>query len=234
MKTLGIIGGMSPESTALYYRIINREVNRRLGGNHSADIVMHSVDFEEVVRLQKSGDWEVAGALLAASATKLEGAGAQLLLVATNTMHKVAPAIERATTVPLLHVVDATAIAIREQGMQRVGLLGTTFTMSDGFYTERMAAQGIQTIVPTEPEQADINRIIFEQLCLGRVEPEAVQYLQKVITGLKEQGAQGVILGCTELCLAVEADKTPLPVFDSTTIHALAAVEAVLTPPPPA
>ena len=234
MKPLGIIGGMSPESTTLYYRIINREVNRCLGDNHSADIVMHSVDFEEVVRMQKSGDWEAAGALLAASATKLEGAGAQLLLVATNTMHKVAPAIERATTVPLLHVVDATAIAIREQGMQKVGLLGTTFTMSDGFYPERMAVQGIQTIVPTESEQTDINRIIFEQLCLGRVEPEAVQYLQKVITGLKEQGAQGVILGCTELCLAVEADKTPLPVFDSTTIHALAAVETVLTPPPPA
>ena len=233
MKTLGIIGGMSPESTTLYYRIINREVNRCLGDNHSADIVMHSVDFEEVVRMQKSGDWEAAGALLAASATKLEGAGAQLLLVATNTMHKVAPAIERATTVPLLHVVDATAIAIREQGMQKVGLLGTTFTMSDGFYPERMAVQGIQTIVPTESEQTDINRIIFEQLCLGRVEPEAVQYLQKVITGLKEQGAQGVILGCTELCLAVEADKTPLPVFDSTTIHGLAAVEAVLTPPLP-
>ena len=233
MKTLGIIGGMSPESTTLYYRIINREVNRCLGDNHSADIVMHSVDFEEVVRMQKSGDWEAAGALLAASATKLEGAGAQLLLVATNTMHKVAPAIERATTVPLLHVVDATAIAIREQGMQKVGLLGTTFTMSDGFYPERMAVQGIQTIVPTESEQTDINRIIFEQLCLGRVEPEAVQYLQKVITGLKEQGAQGVILGCTELCLAAEADKTPLPVFDSTTIHALAAVEAVLTPPLP-
>ena len=233
MKTLGIIGGMSPESTTLYYRIINREVNRCLGDNHSADIVMHSVDFEEVVRMQKSGDWEAAGALLAASAAKLEGAGAQLLLVATNTMHKVAPAIERATTVPLLHVVDATAIAIREQGMQKVGLLGTTFTMSDGFYPERMAVQGIQTIVPTESEQTDINRIIFEQLCLGRVEPEAVQYLQKVITGLKEQGAQGVILGCTELCLAVEADKTPLPVFDSTTIHALAAVEAVLTPPLP-
>ena len=149
-------------------------------------------------------------------------------------MHKVAPAIERATTVPLLHVVDATASAIREQGLQRVGLLGTTFTMSDGFYTERMAVQGIQTIVPAEPEQAEIDRIIFEQLCLGCVEPEAVQYLQQVITGLKEQGAQGVILGCTELCLAVEADKTPLPVFDSTTIHALAAVEAVLTPPPPA
>ena len=234
MKTLGIIGGMSPESTTLYYRIINREVNRRLGDNHSADIMMHSVDFEEVVRLQKSGDWEAAGALLAASATKLEGAGAQLLLVATNTMHKVAPAIERATTVPLLHVVDATATAIQRQGLQRVGLLGTTFTMSDGFYTERMAAQGIQTIVPAEPEQAETNRIIFEQLCLGRVEPEAVQYLQQVITGLKEQGAQGVILGCTELCLAVDEDKTPLPVFDSTTIHALAAVEAVLTPPLPA
>ena len=186
------------------------------------------------MRLQKSGDWEAAGALLAASATKLEGAGAQLLLVATNTMHKVAPAIERATTVPLLHVVDATATAIQRQGLQRVGLLGTTFTMSDGFYTERMAAQGIQTIVPTEPEQAETSRIIFEQLCLGRVEPEAVQYLQQVITGLKEQGAQGVILGCTELCLAVDEDKTPLPVFDSTTIHALAAVEAMLAPQPPA
>ena len=186
MKTLGIIGGMSPESTALYYRIINREVNRRLGGNHSADIVMHSVDFEEVVRLQKSGDWEAAGALLAASATKLEGAGAQLLLVATNTMHKVAPAIERATTVPLLHVVDATATAIQRQGLQRVGLLGTTFTMSDGFYTERMAAQGIQTIVPTEPEQAETSLIIFEQLCLGRVEPEAVQYLHLPLNTLSE------------------------------------------------
>ena len=149
-------------------------------------------------------------------------------------MHKVAPAIERATTVPLLHVVDATATAIQRQGLQRVGLLGTTFTMSDGFYTERMAAQGIQTIVPTEPEQAETNRIIFEQLCLGRVESEAVQYLQQVITGLKEQGTQGVILGCTELCLAVDEDKTPLPVFDSTTIHALAAVEAMLAPPPPA
>ena len=124
MKTLGIIGGMSPESTTLYYRIINREVNRRLGGNHSADIVMHSVDFEEVVRLQKSGDWEAAGALLAASATKLEGAGAQLLLVATNTMHKVAPAIERATTVPLLHVVDATATAIQRQGAAEGGAAG--------------------------------------------------------------------------------------------------------------
>lgn len=183
MKTLGIIGGMSPESTALYYRIINREVNRRLGGNRSADIVMHSVDFEEVVRLQKSGDWEAAGALLAASATKLEGAGAQLLLVATNTMHKVAPAIERATTVPLLHVVDATATAIQRQGLQSVGLLGTTFTMSDGFYTERMEAHGIQTIVPAEPEQAETSRIIFEQLCLGRVEPEAVSIFSRSLQG---------------------------------------------------
>lgn len=234
VKTLGIIGGMSSESTVLYYRIINREVNSRLGGNHSADIVMHSVDFEEVIRLQKSGDWEAAGTLLAASATKLEGAGAQLLLVSTNTMHKVAPAIEQATTIPLLHIVDATATAIQEQGLQTVGLLGTIFTMSDGFYTERMAAQGIQAIVPEQPEQAEINRIIFEQLCLGRVEPEAVQYLQQVIAGLKERGAQGVILGCTELCLAVDADKTPLPVFDSTIIHARAAVEAILTPSLPA
>ena len=228
MKTIGLIGGMSWESTTSYYQIINETIKKELGGLHSAKILLYSVDFAEIEHYQAVGDWEKSGQLLADVAQRLEQAGADFIVICTNTMHKVAPAIERATTVPLLHVVDATATAIQRQGRQRVGLLGTTFTMSDGFYTERMAAHGIQTIVPTEPEQAETSRIIFEQLCLGRVEPEAVQYLQQVITGLKEQGAQGVILGCTELCLAVEVDKTPLPVFDSTTIHALAAVEAVL------
>lgn len=226
MKTLGIIGGMSPESTALYYQLINREVTRRLGGNHSAKIVLYSVDFEQIVQLQKSGDWDAAGEILADAARVLQSAGADVLLLATNTMHKIAPAIESAADVPLLHVVDATASAIKVQGLQTVGLLGTTFTMSDGFYTDRMAAQGVQTIVPAEPEQAQINRIIFEQLCLGRVEPESVQYFQRVIADLKERGVQGVILGCTEICLAVDETETPLPVFDSTTIHALAAVDA--------
>ena len=229
MKTIGIIGGMSPESTVLYYQAVNRETNRRLGGNRSADIVMHSVDFEEIVRLQKSGDWAAAGRVLAASAAKLETAGADLLLLATNTMHKVAPAIEAAVKIPLLHIVDATAAAVKRQGLDTVGLLGTRFTMSDGFYTERMAAQGVQTLVPDGAEQDEIHRIIFEELCLNRIRPESARYFYDVIGRLKNEGAQGVILGCTEICLLVNETDSPLPVFDSTAIHALAAVDAALT-----
>ena len=229
MKTIGIIGGMSPESTVLYYQAINRETNRRLGGNRSADIVMHSVDFEEIVRLQKSGNWAAAGRVLAASAVKLETVGADLLLLATNTMHKVAPAIEAAVKIPLLHIVDATAAAVKRQGLDTVGLLGTRFTMSDGFYTERMAAQGVQTLVPGGAEQDEIHRIIFEELCLNRIHPESGRYFYDVIGRLKNEGAQGVILGCTEICLLVNETVSPLPVFDSTAIHALAAVDAALT-----
>lgn len=228
MKTIGIIGGMSPESTVLYYQAINRETNRRLGGNRSADIVMHSVDFEEIVRLQKSGNWAAAGRVLAASAAKLETAGADLLLLATNTMHKVAPAIEAAVKIPLLHIVDATAAAVKRQGLSTVGLLGTRFTMSDGFYTERMAAQGVQTLVPGGAEQDEIHRIIFEELCLNQIKSESAAYFHNAIGRLKDAGAQGVILGCTEICLIVSEETSPLPVFDSTTIHALAAVDAAL------
>ena len=228
MKTIGIIGGMSPESTVLYYQIINRETNRRLGGNRSAKILLDSVDFEEIVRLQKSGDWAAAGNVLAQSARKLEAGGADFLLLATNTMHKVAPAIEQAAGIPLLHVVDATAAAIKRQGLSAVGLLGTRFTMSDGFYTERMAAQGVQTIVPDDEEQDEIHRIIFEELCLNQIKPESAAYFQHVIVRLKDAGAQGVILGCTEICLIVNEKNSPLPVFDSTAIHALAAVDAAL------
>ena len=228
MKTIGIIGGMSPESTVLYYQAVNRETNRRLGGNRSADIVMHSVDFEEIVRLQKSGDWATAGRVLAASAVKLETVGADLLLLATNTMHKVAPAIEAAVKIPLLHIVDATAAAVKRQGLSTVGLLGTRFTMSDGFYTERMAAQGVQTLVPGGAEQDEIPRIIFEELCLNQIKSESAAYFRNAIGRLKEAGAQGVILGCTEICLIVNEETSPLPVFDSTAIHALAAVDAAL------
>ncbi|MGF6147733.1 putative racemase [Kingella potus] len=231
MKTIGIIGGMSPESTVLYYQAINRETNRRLGGNRSADIVMHSLDFEEIVRLQKSGDWAAAGRVLAKSAAKLETAGADLLLLATNTMHKVAPAIEAAVKIPLLHIVDAAADAVKRQGLDTVGLLGTRFTMSDGFYTGRMAAQGVQTIVPNSAEQDEIHRIIFEELCLNRIRPESAAYFQNAIGRLKDAGAQGVILGCTEICLIANEETSPLPVFDSTAIHALAAVDAALTQP---
>ena len=229
MKTIGIIGGMSPESTVLYYQIINRETNRRLGGNRSAKILLDSVDFEEIVRLQKSGDWAAAGNVLAQSARKLEAGGADFLLLATNTMHKVAPAIEQAAGIPLLHVVDATAAAaIKRQGLSAVGLLGTRFTMSDGFYTERMGSQGVQTIAPTAAEQDEIHRIIFDELCLNRIRPESARYFYNVIGRLKNEGAQGVILGCTEICLLVNETDSPLPVFDSTTIHALSAVDAAL------
>ena len=229
MKTIGIIGGMSPESTVLYYQIINRETNRRLGGNRSAKILLDSVDFEEIVRLQKSGDWAAAGNVLAQSARKLEAGGADFLLLATNTMHKVAPAIEHAVSIPLLHIVDATAAAIKQQGLHTVGLLGTRFTMSDGFYTDRMAAQGVRTITPSEAEQHEIHRIIFDELCLNRIRPESARYFYDVIGRLKKEGAQGVILGCTEICLLVNETDSPLPVFDSTAIHALAAVDAALT-----
>ena len=226
MKTIGIIGGMSPESTALYYQTINRAINQRLGGNSSAEIIMHSVNFETVVQLQKQGDWAAAGHLLANSATKL--AGADLLLLATNTMHKVAPVIERAVRIPLLHIVDATAEAIKQQGLHTVGLLGTRFTMSDGFYTERMAAQGVRTIVPNEAEQDEIHRIIFEELCVNKIQAASAHYFQNVIGSLKTQGAQGIILGCTEICLLINAQNSPLPVFDSTALHAQAAVDAAL------
>ncbi|MBH5330213.1 aspartate/glutamate racemase family protein [Eikenella sp. S3360] len=228
MQTIGIIGGMSPESTVLYYQAINRETNRRLGGNRSAKIILDSVDFEDIVRLQAAGDWAAAGQYLAASARKLQAAGADFLLLTTNTMHKVTPAIKQAVRIPLLHIVDATAAVIKRQGLHTVGLLGTRFTMSDGFYTERMAAQGVRCVVPGAAEQDEIHRIIFEELCRNQIRPESARCFQSVIRGLQGQGAQGIILGCTEICLIVHEADTLLPVFDSTAIHALAAVEAAL------
>ncbi|WP_220457308.1 aspartate/glutamate racemase family protein [Neisseria shayeganii] len=234
MKTIGIIGGMSPESTVLYYQIINRSVNARLGGNHSADIVMHSVDFERIVALQKAGDWAAAGAILADSARRLAACGAEILVLATNTMHKVAPAIEAAVSIPLLHVVDATAAAIRAQGLDTVALLGTRFTMSDGFYRERMQRLGIATLVPTPEEQDAVHRIIFDELCLGHIESGSKARYLDIIAGLQAQGAQGVILGCTEIGLLLQAEDCVLPLFDSAEIHALSAVEFALSGVSPA
>ncbi|WP_373742130.1 aspartate/glutamate racemase family protein [Neisseria sp.] len=229
MKTIGIIGGMSPESTVTYYQTINRETNRCLGGNASADILMHSVNFETVAALQRAGDWAGAGALLAESARRLERMGAQVLVLATNTMHKVAPAIEAAVSVPLLHVVDVTADAVKKQGLHTVGLLGTQFTMSDGFYTERMNRAGIAVTVPSENRQAEIHRIIFEELCRNRFTDAAKQYYLNAVNELAEAGAQGVIFGCTEIGLLLKPEDCPLPVFDSAQLHALAAVEFALS-----
>lgn len=228
MKTLGMIGGMSPESTVLYYQIINREVNRRLGGNNSANIVMHSVNFAEIAALQAQGNWQQAGVLLADSAQKLAQMGAEGLVLATNTMHKVADVIQAAVEIPLLHVVDATAAAIHAQGLDKVGLLGTRFTMSDGFYTQRMREFGIATVLPNEAQQAEIHRVIFEELCCNRFTDTAKRYYQQVVGDLQAQGAQGVILGCTEIGLLLQAQDCALPVWDSAVIHALAAVEWIL------
>ena len=228
MKTLGMIGGMSPESTVLYYQIINREVNRRLGGNNSANIVMHSVNFAEIAALQAQGNWQQAGVLLADSAQKLAQMGAEGLVLATNTMHKVADVIQAAVAIPLLHVVDATAAAIHAQGLDKVGLLGTRFTMSDGFYTQRMRELGITTVLPNEAQQAEIHRVIFEELCCNRFTDTAKRYYQQVVGDLQAQGAQGVILGCTEIGLLLQAQDCALPVWDSAVIHAMAAVEWIL------
>lgn len=228
MKTLGMIGGMSPESTVLYYQIINREVNRRLGGNNSANIVMHSVNFAEIAVLQAQGNWQQAGVLLADSAQKLAQMGAEGLVLATNTMHKVADVIQAAVEIPLLHVVDATAAAIHAQGLDKVGLLGTRFTMSDGFYTQRMRELGIATVLPNEAQQAEIHRVIFEELCCNRFTDTAKRYYQQVVGDLQAQGAQGVILGCTEIGLLLQAQDCALPVWDSAVIHAMAAVEWIL------
>ncbi|QEY26880.1 aspartate/glutamate racemase family protein [Neisseria zalophi] len=229
MKTLGMIGGMSPESTVSYYHIINREVNRRLGANHSAEMLLYSIDFETIAAMQRAGDWRQAGEVLAAAAVKLAAMGAQAVVLATNTMHKVASAIEQAVDIPLIHVVDVTAEAVKRQGLNKVGLLGTRFTMNDDFYTERARASGIETIVPTEREQAEIHRIIFEELCLNRFTESAKAYYLGVMERLAEQGAQGIVFGCTEIGLLLSPQECPLPVFDSAQIHALAAVEFVLS-----
>lgn len=229
MKSLGIIGGMSSESTVSYYQMINREVNRRLGGNSSADIWMHSANFETIAALQRAGYWQNAEEALAESARQLEKVGARALVLATNTMHKVADAIELSVGIPLIHVVDVTAEAIKAQRLGTVGLLGTRFTMNDGFYTERMRRLGVTTLVPSDTQQAEIHRVIFEELCCNRFTDEARQIYLEIMADLKAAGAQGVIFGCTEIGLLLKPEDCPLPVFDSTAIHAMAAVEFVLS-----
>lgn len=229
MKTLGVIGGMSPESTVSYYQLINREVNRRLGGNSSAQLLLHSVNFETVAALQRAGDWAAAGDLLADSARRLAAIGAEGLVLATNTMHKVADTIEQAVDIPLLHVVDETAAALQDAGIRTAALLGTRFTMSDGFYHRRMQRAGIELLTPKPAEQDEVHRVIFEELCRNRITAAAKADYQAVLSGLQTAGAQAVIFGCTEIGLLLPAtEDSPLPVFDSTRIHALAAVDWLL------
>ena len=224
MKVLGLLGGMSWESSAIYYRLINEAVRDRLGGLHSARLVMHSVDFDEIAQLQRTGDWEAAGQVLGQVAASLQAAGAQALVLCTNTMHKVAEQVEAATELPLLHIADATGDRIKRAGFRTVGLLGTRFTMEQDFYKERLASRhGLSVLTPSAQDRDDVHRIIYEELCLGQVRDASREVYQRVIGKLVEQGAEAVILGCTEITLLVVAGDSPVPVFDTTAIHAEAA-----------
>ncbi|WP_424951425.1 aspartate/glutamate racemase family protein [Deinococcus sp.] len=228
MNLLGVIGGMSWTSTAEYYRLLNEGAANRLGGLHSARILLHSVDFAEVETMQREGRWDQAGALLADAARGLERAGARALLLATNTMHKVAPAIEEAVEIPLLHIADVTARAIRAAGLTRVGLLGTAFTMQQDFYSGRLAAHGTGTLIPGEAERAEVHRIIYDELCRNVVRPASRDVYRAVMQGLVERGAEGMVLGCTEVTLLVSPADVAVPVFDTTALHVEAALDWML------
>lgn len=228
MRTIGLIGGMSWESTAEYYRLANELVRERLGGLHSARLVLASVDFAEIERLQVAGDWDEAGRRLSDEARRLEAAGADFLVLCTNTMHKVAPAIEAAVSVPLLHLADATAKAVRRAGVVRVGLLGTAFTMEQDFYVGRLRAAGLDVVIPEAADRELVHRVIFDELCLGVASAESRRAYREVIDRLVASGAEGVILGCTEIELLIGQGDSPVPVFPTTCLHVEAAVARAL------
>ncbi len=223
-----MIGGMSWESSALYYELVNQLVKERLGGFHSARCLMASVDFAEIEHMQAAGDWAAAAEALAAEARSLEVAGADFVVLCTNTMHKVASSIEDAVSIPLLHIGDVTATAVRQAGLQTVGLLGTRFTMAESFYSDWLARYDITTVLPSQDDQGVVNRIIYDELVLGEVRDESRRAYQRVISDLGQRGAEGVILGCTEIELLISQDDSTLPVFPTTRIHAAAAVDEAL------
>ena len=225
MKTIGLLGGMSWESTTSYYQLINTGVNQALGGLHSAKIVMYSVDFHEIEQFQRQNQWAESAALLANAAKSIELAGADFVLLCTNTMHKVAAEIEQAMSIPLLHIADATAECLVKQGISKVGLLGTRFTMEQDFYKGRLTERfGIEVIVPSAPERDLVHGVIYEELCLGHIcESSRAQYIE-IINTLHHAGAQAVILGCTEIGLLVSQKDVEVPLYDTTKIHATAAV----------
>lgn len=230
MKTIGLLGGMSWESTIPYYRLINEGIKQRLGGLHSASLLLHSVDFHDIEACQQRGEWDKAGEMLADAALGLQKAGAEGIVLCTNTMHKVADAIESRCTLPFLHIADATGRAIAAQGLSRVALLGTRYTMEQDFYRGRLEQQfAIECLVPEAEERAKINTIIFDELCLGQFSDASRDYYVQVIEQLASQGAQGVIFGCTEIGLLVPAERSPVPVFDTAAIHAADAVAFMLS-----
>ena len=229
MKTIGLLGGMSWESTELYYRLINEGVKARLGGLHSAQIAMVSVDFHSIERMQHLGDWEGTAQVLAQAAKQVEAAGADFLLICTNTMHKVAPQVQEAIGIPILHLADATGQRIKAAGMRTVGLLGTNFTMEQDFYKGRLVEKfGLNVLVPPKPDRDIVHRVIYEELCLGQVHDASQNEFLRIMEGLHAQGAEGIIEGCTEIVMLVQQQDTDIPLFDTTAIHAEEAVaEAV-------
>ena len=228
MKTIGLIGGLSWESTIPYYKIINEAVKARLGGLHSAKIILYSVEFDEIERCQSSGDWEKSGSILGGAAQALEAAGADFLLICTNTMHKVAPQIASMVRIPIVHIADATAGELEKSHIRRVGLLGTKYTMTQDFYKQKLTDRGIDVLIPDEADIELVNDVIFHELCVGEINDASREQFRRIIGGLGEKGAEGVILGCTEIGLLIHQADSPLPVFDTTLIHAGRAVEIAL------
>ena len=229
MRSIGLLGGMSWESTLDYYRRINRGVQAARGGLHSAQVLLYSVDFAPLEALQAAGDWDRAGVLLADGARRVQAGGADFLLLCTNTMHRVAPAIEAAIDIPLLHIADATALALQQAGLRRVGLLGTAFTMEQAFYRGRLEAQhGLQVLLPAPADRSLVHRVIYEELCRGLIRDASRSDYRRVVEGLAESGAEAVILGCTEIGLLLSQHDTTVPLFDTTAIHADAAVRRAL------
>ncbi|MBC5636109.1 aspartate/glutamate racemase family protein [Ornithinibacillus sp. BX22] len=228
MKTIGLIGGMSWESSLEYYRIINEEVKNKLGGLHSAKCLLYNVDFSEIEQYQAEGNWEKAGQALGEVALSLEKAGADFIVICTNTMHKVIDSIEEKIEIPVLHIADATATQILKANIKTIGLLGTKYTMEQDFYKSRLESQGIHVVVPNNEERLQVNRIIYEELCLGEINKSSKDYYKDVIHNLVKNGAEGIILGCTEIGLLFKPEDSEVPLFDTTVIHATEAVNIAI------
>ena len=228
MKTIGLIGGMSWESTVTYYQEINEKIKENLGGLNSAKIIMHSVNFAEIEKCQLSGDWDKCADILGDIAISLEKAGADFILICTNTMHKVVPQIQPKVSIPFIHIAEATAEKLKEEGITKVGLLGTRYTMTQEFYKDKLIDSGICVVIPNEEDIETVNHIIFKELCVGIVKEESKQKYIEIINKLVEQGAQGIILGCTEIGLLINQDDVDVKIFDTTLIHSEKAVQLAL------
>ncbi len=228
MKTIGLIGGMSWESTVTYYQLINQRVKELLGGLHSAKILLYSVDFAEIEHYQAQGEWEQSGRMLAEIALNLEQAGADIIIICTNTMHKVAPQIEQNIKIPILHIAEATAQAIIEKNITKIALLGTKYTMSQDFYKQKLIDNGLKVLIPNADDMEIVNDIIYQELCLGQIKAESKQKYLQIIAKLQAEGAEGIILGCTEIGLLINQNDISLPVFDTSQIHALAAARIAI------